>query len=72
MGLSLPISLTRELDATLQEQIYRQVRDGILAGSLGPGLKLPSSRDICLKRHWMRAPKSRHHRPHPPRSGGHR
>jgi GntR family transcriptional regulator/MocR family aminotransferase len=47
MGLSLPIALTRDRDATLQEQIYRQVRDGILAGSLGPGLKLPSSRDMA-------------------------
>jgi GntR family transcriptional regulator/MocR family aminotransferase len=47
MGLSLPIALTRDLNTTLQEQIYRQVRDGILAGSLGPGLKLPSSRDMA-------------------------
>jgi GntR family transcriptional regulator/MocR family aminotransferase len=47
MGLSLPITLTRDVNATLQEQIYRQVRDGILAGSLGPGLKLPSSRDMA-------------------------
>jgi GntR family transcriptional regulator/MocR family aminotransferase len=47
MGLSLPIALTRDVNATLQEQIYRQVRDGILAGSLGPGLKLPSSRDMA-------------------------
>jgi GntR family transcriptional regulator / MocR family aminotransferase len=47
MGLSIPIALTRDLDTTLQEQIYRQVRDGILAGSLRPGLKLPSSRDLA-------------------------
>ncbi len=47
MGLSLPIVLTRDLHATLQEQIYRQVRDGILTGSLRPGLKLPSSRDMA-------------------------
>jgi GntR family transcriptional regulator/MocR family aminotransferase len=47
MGLSLPIALARDVNATLQEQIYRQVRDGILAGSLGPGLKLPSSRDMA-------------------------
>jgi GntR family transcriptional regulator/MocR family aminotransferase len=46
MGLSLPIDLARDPHATLQERIYRQVRDGILAGSLRPGLKLPSSRDL--------------------------
>jgi len=47
MGLSLPIHLARDVSATLQEQIYRQVRDGILAGALRPGLKLPSSRDMA-------------------------
>ena len=47
MGLSIPISLRRDLDATLQEQIYRQVRDGILGGSFRPDLKLPSSRDLA-------------------------
>jgi len=47
VGLSLPIYLTRDLNATLQEQIYRQVRDGILTGNLRPGLKLPSSRDMA-------------------------
>jgi len=47
VGLSLPLYLTRDLNATLQEQIYRQVRDGILTGNLRPGLKLPSSRDMA-------------------------
>lgn len=47
MGLRMPLALSRDLDTTLQEQIYRQVRDGILAGSLRPGLKLPSSRDLA-------------------------
>ncbi len=47
MGLSIPIALKREMNVTLQEQIYRQVRDGILAGKLRPGLKLPSSRDMA-------------------------
>ena len=47
MGLSLPITLTRDAGATLQEQIYRQIRDGILVGNLRPGLKLPSSRDMA-------------------------
>lgn len=47
MGLSIPIVLRRDLDATLQEQIYRQVRHGILVGSFRPGLKLPSTRDLA-------------------------
>jgi GntR family transcriptional regulator/MocR family aminotransferase len=47
LGLSLPIALRRDLDISLQEQIYRQVRDGILAGRLRPALKLLSSRDLA-------------------------
>jgi GntR family transcriptional regulator/MocR family aminotransferase len=47
LGLSIPIALQRGLDTTLQEQIYRQVRDGILGGSFRPALKLPSSRDLA-------------------------
>ena len=34
-------------DGTLQERLYRQVRDGILSGRLPPGLKLPSTRDLA-------------------------
>jgi GntR family transcriptional regulator/MocR family aminotransferase len=47
LGLSIPIALRRDVDTTLQEQIYRQVRDGILAGNFQPALKLPSSRDLA-------------------------
>lgn len=31
----------------MQERLYRQIRDAILAGSLKPGVKLPSSRDLA-------------------------
>jgi GntR family transcriptional regulator/MocR family aminotransferase len=49
MGLGIPIDLSRDPDATLQERLYRQIRDAILAGSLRPGLKLPSSRDMATE-----------------------
>lgn len=45
--MHLPIPLTRSSDLTLQEQIYRFIRDNILSGQYPSELQLPSSRDLA-------------------------
>jgi GntR family transcriptional regulator/MocR family aminotransferase len=46
--MSLPIALGRQDDLSLQEQIYRFIRDKVLAGVYATGLRLPSTRDLAL------------------------
>lgn len=43
----LDIGLQTETDKTLTRQLYEQLRGTILAGSLSPGFRLPSSRDLA-------------------------
>jgi len=45
----LALALDRRLEATLQQQIYDQVRGIILAGGLAPGTRLPSSRALAAE-----------------------
>src|SRR5580658_6030268 len=46
--MSLPISLERLGDLSLQEQIYRFIRDKVLSGTYATGVRLPSTRDLAL------------------------
>ncbi|MEP9348360.1 PLP-dependent aminotransferase family protein [Xanthobacter sp. KR7-225] len=43
----IPLRLERASEISLQEQIYREVRGAILAGTLRAGAGLPSSRDLA-------------------------
>ncbi|HEY9536270.1 MAG TPA: winged helix-turn-helix domain-containing protein, partial [Kiloniellaceae bacterium] len=43
----LALALDRGATASLQQQLYDQVREIILAGSLAPGTRLPSSRALA-------------------------
>lgn len=43
----LGLQLTRGGPIPLQRQLYDAVRDGVLSGTLGPGLALPSSRNLA-------------------------
>jgi GntR family transcriptional regulator/MocR family aminotransferase len=43
----IPLSLDVSAGSTLQEQIYEQVREAILSGSLRPKTGLPSSRELA-------------------------
>lgn len=45
--MSLLIDLQRDGDVTLQEQIYRFIRDRILDGSYRNGFQLPSTRELA-------------------------
>lgn len=45
--MALPIPLSREDELSLQEQIYRFIRDQILSGAYPTGLRLPSTRDLA-------------------------
>jgi GntR family transcriptional regulator / MocR family aminotransferase len=45
--LSLPIPLERGGELTLQEQIYRFIRDQVLSGRYQAGLQLPSTRELA-------------------------
>lgn len=45
--MSLPIPLERDSESTLQEQIYRFIRDRVLSGCYPAGLQLPSTRDLA-------------------------
>lgn len=45
--MTLPIPLERGSDLTLQEQIYRFIRDQVLSGRFRTGLQLPSTRDLA-------------------------
>lgn len=45
--MSLPIPLERGGELTLQEQIYRFVRDQVLSGRYKSGLQLPSTRELA-------------------------
>jgi len=45
--VSLPIPLSRDDELSLQEQIYRFIRDQILSGAYPTGLRLPSTRDLA-------------------------
>jgi GntR family transcriptional regulator/MocR family aminotransferase len=46
--MSLPIALGRQADLSLQEQIYRFIRDKVLSGTYATGTRLPSTRDLAL------------------------
>src|ERR1700730_4959361 len=46
--MSLPIELGRHDDLSLQEQIYRFIRDKVLSGTYACGVRLPSTRDLAL------------------------
>ena len=46
--MSLPISLERHGDLSLQEQIYRFIRDKVLSGTYATGVRLPSTRDLSM------------------------
>src|ERR1700733_2327907 len=46
--MSLPIALGRQADLSLQEQIYRFIRDKVLSGAYATGVHLPSTRDLAL------------------------
>ena len=46
--MSLPIALGRHSDLSLQEQIYRFIRDKVLSGTYSTGVRLPSTRDLAL------------------------
>jgi GntR family transcriptional regulator / MocR family aminotransferase len=43
----MPIPLDRAADVSLQEQIYRYVRDRVIDGTLATGTKVPSTRDLA-------------------------
>ena len=45
--MSLPIALGRHDDLSLQEQIYRFIRDQVLSGTYPTGVRLPSTRDLA-------------------------
>jgi GntR family transcriptional regulator / MocR family aminotransferase len=46
--MSLPIALGRDDDLSLQEQIYRFIRDQVLSGTYASGVRLPSTRDLAI------------------------
>ena len=46
--MSLPIALGRQDDFSLQEQIYRFIRDQVLSGTYPTGVRLPSTRDLAM------------------------
>jgi GntR family transcriptional regulator / MocR family aminotransferase len=46
--MSLPIVLGRQDDFSLQEQIYRFIRDQVLSGTYPTGVRLPSTRDLAM------------------------
>jgi GntR family transcriptional regulator/MocR family aminotransferase len=52
--MSLPIVLERQSDLSLQEQIYRFIRDKVLSGTYATGVRLPSTRDLALDLHVSR------------------
>jgi GntR family transcriptional regulator / MocR family aminotransferase len=52
--MSLPIALGRQSDLSLQEQIYRFIRDKVLRGTYATGVRLPSTRDLALDLHVSR------------------
>lgn len=47
--VQLPIKLSRGVPATLQSQIYDQIRSLILSGHLRPGQRMPSSRAFAAE-----------------------
>src|SRR6185295_3543962 len=50
IATSLPtagIALDRLSDTALYRQLYDQLRDAILSGRLGPGTRLPSTRELA-------------------------
>jgi GntR family transcriptional regulator/MocR family aminotransferase len=52
--MSLPIALRRSGELSLQEQIYRFIRDQVLSGAYATGVRLPSTRDLALDLHVSR------------------
>lgn len=44
----IPLRIEGSAGPTLQEQIFAQIRQAIVSGSLSPGASLPSSRDLAL------------------------
>jgi DNA-binding transcriptional regulator YhcF (GntR family) len=53
--LALPLTLTRTGQKPLHRQLYEQMREAILGGTLVPGTRLPSSRvlakELSISRH---------------------
>jgi GntR family transcriptional regulator / MocR family aminotransferase len=45
----IPIELDRSNSVSLQEQLYRVLRDRILEGQLEPGFALPPTRDLAIR-----------------------
>lgn len=52
--MSLPIPLERGREQSLQEQIYRFIRDQVLQGNYPPGTQLPSTRELADGLHVSR------------------
>ena len=44
-----PVEVDRAADAPVFRQIYLQLRSAILGGTLRPGAKLPSTRELCIQ-----------------------
>ena len=47
-GIPVLIALDTKASGSLSRQIYRALRDGILAGRLTGGLRLPSTRALAI------------------------
>ncbi|HLO77415.1 MAG TPA: PLP-dependent aminotransferase family protein [Magnetospirillum sp.] len=45
--MDIPLHIRKDGSLTFQDQLYRQIRDGILSGRIPRGFKLPSSRDLA-------------------------
>ena len=43
----MPIPLDRTCDLSLQEQIYRYIRDRVASGALAAGARLPATRALA-------------------------
>ena len=41
------LPLERTGDAPLFRQLYARIKEAILNGALGPGMRLPPTRDLC-------------------------
>ena len=45
--MRFPLTLETETAVPLYQQIYQQIRERILQGELGPGMRLPASRELA-------------------------
>ena len=52
--LALPLHTAPENGVPLYRQIYRRVREDVLAGRLAPGTRLPSARVLAADLHLSR------------------